>query len=139
MISDHFSHPLTTSKLETAFKYYKQALDIRKECLPENHPDLAASYQNIGLVDLHLGKFEEALENFQRTLEIRKKSFPATHYEIGFIYNNLGSILFQMKKYAEARNYFEKALQIYKHNSFADDHREVVKLKENIQHVNKAM
>ena len=33
-----------------ALSYYEQALEILQKTLPANHPDLATSYNNIGLV-----------------------------------------------------------------------------------------
>ncbi len=35
---------------DKALKYYYKSLEIRKDNLPPNHPDIATSYNNIGEV-----------------------------------------------------------------------------------------
>jgi tetratricopeptide (TPR) repeat protein len=40
-----------------ALSYYEKALEIAQETLPANHPSLAASYNNVGLVYVYLKIF----------------------------------------------------------------------------------
>ena len=60
-----------------ALSSYEKSLEIRQQSLPPNHPDLAASYNNIGIVYSNMGEYSKALSS----LEIRKMS-----------YNNIGSV-----------------------------------------------
>jgi tetratricopeptide (TPR) repeat protein len=43
---------------EKAIGYYAQELEINQKTLPPNHPDLAQSYNNIGLVYCNMGVLE---------------------------------------------------------------------------------
>ena len=52
-----------------ALEYYDKALEIRKEVFRENHPDLANSYQNMGLVHKNLNRYTKALEYYKMHLE----------------------------------------------------------------------
>jgi hypothetical protein len=44
-------------KYSEALSFYKKGLAIEEEALPENHPDLATSYSNIGQVYSNMGEY----------------------------------------------------------------------------------
>ncbi|CAF4303304.1 unnamed protein product, partial [Rotaria sordida] len=46
-----------------ALSSYEQSLEICKVALPPNHPDLATSYNNIGLVYNNMGEYSKALSS----------------------------------------------------------------------------
>ncbi|CAF1167451.1 unnamed protein product, partial [Didymodactylos carnosus] len=60
--------------------------------LPSNHPSLATTYNNIGLVHDEKGEYDKALENYERTLEIELKSLPSNHPSLATTYNNIGLV-----------------------------------------------
>ncbi|MCL3788650.1 tetratricopeptide repeat protein [Ruminococcus bromii] len=39
--------------------------------MPENHPDISASYNNVGHAYYELGDYKKALEYYQRLLSIQ--------------------------------------------------------------------
>ncbi|CAF4370598.1 unnamed protein product, partial [Rotaria sordida] len=45
-----------------ALEFHEKAHQIFEKALPPNHPDLAASYNNIGLVYDNMGDYSKALE-----------------------------------------------------------------------------
>jgi tetratricopeptide (TPR) repeat protein len=52
------------SKLEKALEFYQKALDIRILALVRDHPDTAATLNNMGIEKQ--GKYEQALEAFSK-------------------------------------------------------------------------
>ena len=50
--------------------YEKDHWKSSQIALPPNHPDLATSYNNIGLVYDRMGEYEKALASYERSLEI---------------------------------------------------------------------
>ena len=95
-----------------ALSYYEKALEIRQKTLPPNHPDLATSYNNIGLVYYKMGEYSKALSYYEKALEIRQKTLPPNHPDLATSYNNIGSVYYKMGEYSKALSYYEKALEI---------------------------
>ena len=71
-----------------ALEYYKLSLDIRKKTLPDNHSDLASSYNNIGLVYDDEEDYEKAIEYYKKSLNIMKISLP-NHPNIDILIQNI--------------------------------------------------
>ncbi|CAF4400937.1 unnamed protein product, partial [Rotaria sordida] len=76
-------------KYSKALSSYEQSLEIRKIALPPNHPDLAASYNNIGNVYAEMGEYSKALSSYERSLEIRKIALPPNHPDLAGSYDNI--------------------------------------------------
>ena len=55
-------------------KSYKRALEIRDKLFDPEHPDIAHSLNNIGIIESNQGNNDKALEYYQKALQIRKKS-----------------------------------------------------------------
>ena len=76
-------HHLTTSggvydkkgDLENALVQYQKALEIRTRVFGSDHPDVAASYNNIGEVCRKQGKYEEALEVYTKSLDMMTRIY----------------------------------------------------------------
>ncbi len=75
-------------KLQSSLQQ-KKALEMWQKSLPENHPDIATSLNNIGYSYYNLGKHQEALEYFKKALEMRQKLLPENHPDIAATLNNL--------------------------------------------------
>ncbi|CAF5158063.1 unnamed protein product, partial [Rotaria sp. Silwood1] len=60
----------------------ERSLEIKKIAVPQNHPELAASYNNIGMVYDKMGEYSKALSLYERSLEIRKIAFPPNHPDL---------------------------------------------------------
>lgn len=69
---------------------YDSAMQIRRQYLPEEHPDIAHLYNNIGLSKAVLGYTREAIELHQKALQIRQKHYPPQSDTIGHSLVNLG-------------------------------------------------
>ena len=75
---------------EFLVKMGKNILAIQEETLPSNHPDIATSLNNIGLVYSDQGKYDEALEYYKRSLKIYEETLPSNHPDIATSLNNIG-------------------------------------------------
>ena len=62
-----------------------------------DHPDVAASFNNIGAVYAGKGDFETALVQFQKALEIRTRVFGSDHPDVATSYNNIGNVYIKKK------------------------------------------
>jgi tetratricopeptide (TPR) repeat protein len=96
-----------------AITYYENSLEIFQKTLPENHPYLASSYNNIGLVYSNMGEYSKALSFHEKDLEISRKTLPENHPHLATSYNNIGLVYRDMGEYSKALSYLEKALEIY--------------------------
>jgi tetratricopeptide (TPR) repeat protein len=62
-----------------ALPYFEKALEIKQQLLPPNHPNLGASYNNIGLVYEHMGDYSKAHSFYKRAVEITQSSLSADY------------------------------------------------------------
>ena len=58
-----------TGDYDKALEYYLKAARIYESVLGENHPDTAASYNNIGNVYSDKGDYDKALEYFKSLVD----------------------------------------------------------------------
>ena len=77
---------------QKALDLYQTSLTIKLKSLSPNHPDLAATYRNIGSVHNKMGEYSKALEFHQKDLDICLKSLPPNHPEVAAIYRNIGTV-----------------------------------------------
>lgn len=93
-------------KLSEAQNVINEALGIVKSSLETNHPQLAESYNLLGVVDYYKGSYDGAIDYFRKSLNVTKFNLGDKHPDIATNYNNLGVL------YMEA-GYFEKALEFF--------------------------
>ena len=72
---------------QEALEFHQKCLDIYLKSLPPNHPNLATSYNNIGLVHDKMGEYSKALEFHQKCLDIYLKSLPPNHPDLATSYS----------------------------------------------------
>ncbi len=66
---------------ESFFSSYKKALEIRRQSLPHDHPDLAMSYNNIG-------EYSKAYLFYKYAVDIAQHPLPTDHPDLqGYIMN----------------------------------------------------
>ncbi|CAF4680571.1 unnamed protein product, partial [Rotaria magnacalcarata] len=59
-----------------ALEFYKKDIAIKKISLPPTHPDLANSYNNIGVAYSEMGDYPKAISLLEKALDIYRKSLP---------------------------------------------------------------
>ncbi len=74
---------------QKSLEYFQQALEMRQKILPENHPDIVSSLDNLGASYSCLGEHQKSLEYYQHALEMRRKILPENHPDISSSLNNM--------------------------------------------------
>lgn len=72
-----------------ALVYYKKALAINQEFLPEGHPSLGSEYQNIGCTYVNLSLENIGLKYFEEAKKIWESSLPQDHPNLLKLYDNI--------------------------------------------------
>ena len=78
--------------LKNALVQHQKALEIRTRVFGSDHPDVALSFNNIGVVYEKKGDFENALVQNQKALEIRTRVFGSDHPDVATSYQNLAAV-----------------------------------------------
>ena len=99
-------------KYQDAITFYEQALKIRQQSLPPDHPDLAMSYNNIGNVYAIRGNYSKALSSHERALEIRQQALSPNLRDLAHSYDNIGLVACSMNDHSKALSSHEEALKI---------------------------
>jgi Tfp pilus assembly protein PilF len=77
------------------------------------HPDVAASFNNIGLVYAGKGEFENALVQHQKALEIRTRVFGSDHPDVATSYQNLAVVYQRQGNHVQTKEMVTKAYHIF--------------------------
>jgi tetratricopeptide (TPR) repeat protein len=91
---------------------FEKVLAIRRELLGEQHPDTAASYNNVAFNLNAQGRYKEAEEGYQKALANCRKVLGEEHPDTATSYNNVASNLDARGRHKEAEEGFRKALAI---------------------------
>lgn len=70
----------------------EEALAIRREVLPPDHPDLAESLTALGVLALHQRRLDEAEPLLRDALEIRRDAHGEAHEEVASALNDLAAV-----------------------------------------------
>jgi tetratricopeptide (TPR) repeat protein len=97
---------------KSAEPYYKQALEIYKKALGEEHPDYAMSLNNLGVLYSEMGDYKSAEPYYKEGLEIYKKALGENHTDYAGSLINLGILYSDMGDYKSAEPYYKQALEI---------------------------
>eukprot|EP00934_Nitzschia_sp_Nitz4_P002813 Nitzschia sp. Nitz4//scaffold78_size91513//74346//76394//NITZ4_004936-RA/size91513-snap-gene-0.128-mRNA-1//1//CDS//3329558151//2803//frame0 len=99
---------LYLEKFQDALTHFRKAVEIRTQCLPFNHPDIAVSLVREGQACLALGKYNQALAAFRLALGMT----PTEDATRAKILNNIGVAQYQQERFSEALQSFTQALEI---------------------------
>ena len=111
----------TQGKYAQAQPLFEKALEIRRRLLTDDHPDTAASYNNLAINLNAQGKYAQAQPLFEKALEIHRRLLTDDHPDTATSYNNVAFNLDAQGKYAQAQPLYEKALEINR-RLLTDDH-----------------
>ncbi|WP_044882206.1 tetratricopeptide repeat protein [Neochlamydia sp. EPS4] len=98
--------------LNKAAKCVKEALAISLKLFDENHPAMAAIYNNLGTIYHMRGKLEKAIEYINKALTIEIRLLGKDHPRVTVGYNNLGMIYKEQGNLKKADELVNKALTI---------------------------
>jgi tetratricopeptide (TPR) repeat protein/CHAT domain-containing protein len=92
----------------------RQALELARQHLGEDHPDTALSFNNLGLFLRAQGKNAAARPCYEQALDINRRVLGADHPQTAMTLDNLGLLLQAMGDRAAARLHHEQALEIFR-------------------------
>jgi tetratricopeptide (TPR) repeat protein len=118
-------------RYDKALEYQEKSLAIRLKTLGVEHPDVAMSYNNIGILYRHKVEYDKALEFYEKSLEVRLKTFGGEHPTVALSYINIGDIYQNICEYDKALEYYEKSLMIHL-KTYGGEHPDVAMSYNNI-------
>ena len=107
-----------------ALENYNKALEIYLSVFGDRHPNVALSYNNIGMVYYNQGNNARALEYYNKALKIFLSVFGDRHPNVALSYNNIGTVYSNEENYALALENYNKALKILL-SIFSENHPNV--------------
>ena len=99
---------------EQALPWYELCVSVTRKRLSEEHPDVAASLNNLALLYESQGRYTEAEPLLQQVLELRKRLLGQEHPDIAQSLNNLAFLYNSQGRYAEAEPLYLQALELNK-------------------------
>ncbi|MCX4242025.1 serine/threonine-protein kinase [Paraliomyxa miuraensis] len=112
-------------QLGEAREHLERALEIRRERLGVNHPDVGATLSNLGNVALDEGDFAQAKSHYEHALAILSTTLDEDHPRIGVLLNNLSIVAYQNEQVDLAITYLQRALVIMVRRR-GDEHTDVL-------------
>lgn len=103
---------LARGDIKFARDYFARALRPREQYLPEDSPEVAASYSNAGYVEHEDGKIAEAEGYYRRALAIYNRSAPDSA-EYAQVLANLGNAAYDRKDYVAAETFYNQVIPIF--------------------------
>ncbi|MEQ8753665.1 MAG: tetratricopeptide repeat protein [Coleofasciculus sp. G1-WW12-02] len=107
-----------------ALPWYEQYLSITRERLGDNHPDVAASLNNLGNLYRSQGRDEKAEPLLLQALELRKCLLGNDHPDVARSLNSLALLYESQARYSEAESLLLQALELSK-RLLSDNHPDV--------------
>jgi len=101
-------------ELSEALECYVRALGIRENELGKDHPEVAVTLHNLGVVFEKLSEHNEALDSLHRALLIRERRLGPLHPQTARTLHSIGIVYSQMLDYTSALAFYQRALTICK-------------------------
>jgi tetratricopeptide (TPR) repeat protein/predicted Ser/Thr protein kinase len=115
----HLEH--SAGDYERSEALYRSALTIRTEVFGPDHPMLASSLNNLGLVHRARFEHEQAKTYFERSLALRENVLGPEHPDVAVVLHNLGLTLDDLGEHEHARQLYERALTTWE-RALGPDH-----------------
>lgn len=99
-------------RYERAIPLAQRALMIREKVLAPEHPDIAVSLSNLGMLYFTISAYAKAKPLYERALDIRQKVLGSEHPVTAESLMNLGGLYQATGDYPKAEQLFKRALAI---------------------------
>src|SRR5262249_13034727 len=100
-------------KFQDSEKLQKQAAAIQEKALGKNHPDLATTYDLLGLLYLSKNDLAQAKTSFDKSYEIRHKTLSCDHPDLGMTYLHMAQLQKALGNKPEEKADAQKAADIF--------------------------
>ncbi len=101
---------MSLGRYDKATPHLWRALYIRQRSLDRDHPDIAASEHNLGVLLFAQGDYAGAKRRFQEALSMRRRLLGSEHADIADTLNRLAMLLQAEGDYAAAEPLYQEAL-----------------------------
>lgn len=118
----------------TARDAWKMVLDIRRELLAPDDPNLLNVRYNLGAVMFQSGDIRGAKEIFEEIVDVLERTLPPDHLRIQMARHNLATAIFQLGDIHKAKALYEKVLAVYR-RLLPANHTELQKTRHNLAYV----
>src|SRR5262245_57668400 len=115
---------LRAGKYEEALLLVEHALKIRERILGPDHPDVAAAFNGLAILNYYEGEYARAESLHQRALAIREKALGPNHPDVATSLNGLANLYWYKGDYAKAEPLHQRALAI-RVNALGPEHPSV--------------
>jgi len=95
-----------------ALPWLKQSLEVTKKRFAEEHPNVAASLNNLALLYASQGRYSEAEPLYIQALALRRQLLGEEHPNVAASLNNLGYVYDSQGRYSEAEPLYIQALAL---------------------------
>ena len=120
----------TASYLEQRGRYseaepiFREALAMRRALHGDDHPNVAAALNNLGLLLRNMGRYDEATAALEEAVAIDGWLPEADDLDVAAHLDNLGGVHLALRRYAEAETGFRRALEL-REKRLGPDHPDV--------------
>ena len=97
---------------DEAAQLYRQALELYRQSLGDEHPEIAVVINNLAITTKRQGNLEGAEELFRETLALQRRLLGDDSSTVGQTLYNLGSLLVDRGSHAEAETLLREAVTI---------------------------
>ncbi|MBW4627975.1 MAG: tetratricopeptide repeat protein [Brasilonema octagenarum HA4186-MV1] len=104
--------------------WLKQCVLVVQSRLGEEHPEIAASYNNLAGLYYSQGRYTEAEPLYKKALELSQRLLGVEHPNVASSYNNLAELYRSQGRYTEAEPLCKKALKL-RQRLLGDEHPSV--------------
>ncbi|CAK4616321.1 hypothetical protein LEN26_019849 [Aphanomyces euteiches] len=111
--------------LDQALECFEESLRVRREILAPDHPDIAISMCNVGILYWHTHKKQKAEEMLLEAVERLESKVGPNSALTALAWNNLGVVYKEMGKYDAAIELFQKATSV-RAQILGDSHVETI-------------
>jgi serine/threonine-protein kinase len=103
---------LRRKRAKAALADFEQVLALQQEHLGSEHPDVASTLNNLGIVLTQLERYEEAVARYDQSLRLHEKLEGPEHPNVALASHNLAVALRRMGRSLEARAAYERAVDV---------------------------
>jgi tetratricopeptide (TPR) repeat protein len=99
---------------QQAESWLQQCVELTKNRLGLEHPDVATSLNNLAQLYDFIGRYSEAEPLYQQALELRKRLLGEEHTDVATILSYLALLYESTGRYREAEPLYQQALKLWK-------------------------
>lgn len=95
-----------------ALRNLEVSLQEKKKALPSNHPSIASTMHEIGVLHAKSGNDTKAIALLEQAIKIGEQSLSADHFDLAEYHADLGRVRYKRQEYKLALEQFQRALRI---------------------------